>query len=556
MSDRRERRRNSRRGESRRSERRHRLRGGGASPPGPEQSGEGAAKAAAGRRSGGSTPSGRRATTRGGAEAGTGISRRHSPQTLRASLPAFDRRKLVMVASGCGAFFILFLVFVLVVGPLLHRRGLIADLRHENDQLGRSAAEELGRRWPPDALASFCALLEEEARQLQERGAYGLGFLGRPDTPLTAAANREIAVLLGANRTDKCALGIYAAGFTGTGQHVKALADIIRRDEDEELRRAAIQALGRLQRGEAVSVLLWAMQNTQGDLLQEAKEAFGTVCEKAPSGELLAALDHQDAEVRLTIMRELLRPARLEHEETATALQRGFRDPEARLRQLAAQNAWRSTLGGKAVVSGLRRLLLEDAVAEVKLVAAQALGFYRADADRPSAREAVLEAITRGPDDQLQAALCEALGKLRTRPKEPEILLVLIEKLRSAEGQTAQAIMRGLSAATAGRGEKNPRAAYSKEQWLQWHARQQEFQKLYYPARDELLRIDQLNHEGKLSDTDAYPRACRAIETMELAITKYADTDEEYAARKFLQDAQMVCYRLLKGSVVDVRNLR
>ncbi len=86
--------------------------------------------------------------------------------------------------------------------------------------------------------------------------------------------------------------------------NVEALADLVESDEPGDIRRAAIEALGRIGGPEVTTPLVAALGDQDGEVAHAAEEAVGRL-EPLPGSELVEALAGPGADVALKILRDL-----------------------------------------------------------------------------------------------------------------------------------------------------------------------------------------------------------------------------------------------------------
>ena len=282
------------------------------------------------------------------------------------------------------------------------------------------------------------------------------------------------------------------------------------RDAEEDVRRAAAEALGEIGDAAAVPGLLAALRDADADVRREAAWALGRIGDAAAVPGLLAALRDADADVRWAAAAAL---GRIGDAAAVLGLVAALRDADERVREAAA---WAlRKIGDAAVVPGLLAAL-RDADADVREAAAWALGKIGDAAAVPG-----LLAALRDADADVREAAARALGEIGDAAVVPGLLAALRdadERVREAAaaalGQIGAPAVPGLLAALRD---------------ADWNARR---------AAAEAL--------GQIKDATSVPKLLEVLDGSEVI--------SRYALAKVRERVSELLYRMIERVAVEDRD--
>jgi len=321
----------------------------------------------------------------------------------------------------------------------------IHKLRASKPRVRIQAARILGEVKHGKAVPALIRALQDEEKEVQDAAAAALSAIRHP------ASIEPLAKFLQGRPDSAAAEAVGAFG----AQAGKALLPLLEQ-EDKNVRRWAVHALGLAGDESAVGPLIRCLKDRRADVRKEAADALGRIGTPEAVQALLGALDSRDAETRRATARAL---ARVPGEQSLSALAALAEDSDETV-QLAAVRAL-GTIGGMQAAVRLRPALesAKKAVREAARTALESMGLQPGTAeDRASlavlsgdfeaaAREgaAATEALVRAlasRDDGTRLRAVQALYRLR----DGRAAHSLVQALGDHDPSVRQAAVEALSA--------------------------------------------------------------------------------------------------------------
>jgi len=202
------------------------------------------------------------------------------------------------------------------------------------------------------------------------------------------------------------------------------------RDEVAEVRRAAANALGKLEDPRAVPALIAALGDRESEVRSAAAEALSNFHDPRAINGLSALLTDSDRDVRKHALEAL---SEYESGVPTDGILRLLQDPDEELRHAAAHavGKWKDRRAGPALAT-----LVRDPSAQVRASAIESLARLH-DATHASA---ILGALT-DPDAEVRQQALDALEELRSPIPEPTLINLLRD--RNAEVRSKAADLAG-----------------------------------------------------------------------------------------------------------------
>jgi HEAT repeat protein len=302
---------------------------------------------------------------------------------------------------------------------------LIPLLRDENGHVRSAAANTLGRLRSRSAVTPLLDMLSDEYQNVQETAIHALAAIGdesvldgltKDFSSCDAFMRRNIVLLLGKFSTEKAVDALAFAlkdeepdvrkavvNALANASGTKALRPLLLAvsDDDPEVRMPAAEALGAMDAPEARDALIALLADTDLWVQATAARGLGRIG-GAQAGEVLMAYLDKAADIFLLALVEVLGSLRYAPACDPLLKLADHQDPEVRKTVLAALDGYE---GNEVLWAVLSRL--SDSHWSVRKGAVEALKHRR-----DSAVEALLDKIAEGdPDTAVRQAANEALGR-------------------------------------------------------------------------------------------------------------------------------------------------
>ena len=287
--------------------------------------------------------------------------------------------------------------------------GLLHALKHQDSDVRSSAASALGELDSEAGIPELLHALEDENSDVCLSAAEVLDKL--------AALEQPIFRLIKAIEVDEDNFnGRSAAEASGTLGFDQALDD-----EGSDVRRSAVEALGRSGSPEVIPQLLHALTDKDSDVRWSAVEALGKIDSPEAIPGLLHALTDKDSDVRWSAVEAL---GKIGSPEAIPGLLHALTDKDYCVRRSAVEALGK--IGSPEAIPGLLQTL-EHEDSDVRESAVEALGKIGS----PEAIPGLLHALT-DKDSDVRWSAFEALGQIKqdNAPQSLPDLLALIPKSR------------------------------------------------------------------------------------------------------------------------------
>ncbi len=270
----------------------------------------------------------------------------------------------------------------------------VALLEGDDPRLREAAVKLLG--WIGDAAQARRLLELFEDPRLGESAARALVDMGAQAVSTLVAEGRQ-------SDPRTLAYLCHLCGEVGCAEGLELLLEGVSHS-DPEVRTAAVQALGRLRRSEAIGPLAQALRDAQGDVRQGASLALDRLGQDFPEAVLdglRPMLGAEDPDIRMHAVSVV---GRLDLPEVERLLVMGMKDPSGAVRRAAVRSLDGHPGGGQLQVL---MFALTDEEAEVRAEAAAVLG-------RCGGEEALepLALAVRDEDIWVRSAAVRSLGQV------------------------------------------------------------------------------------------------------------------------------------------------
>ena len=271
---------------------------------------------------------------------------------------------------------------------------LIERLTDTHPSVRRAAAQSLGNLRARRAVSALIGALSDKSREVRSAAAGALGNIE------DSKAIPALVKVMGDESAEVREQAINALSrFEGEVPVAPMIAALS--DSKADIRARAADILGNSGDKSAIQPLAKLLKDPSADVRREALQSLGRFQDPSVGPAIMGALTDEQAEVRAAAVQALQEAHTVLSEGTVVKL---LADPSREVRQQAIQTLHDQPLA-PAVVSALARIIADDASADVKESAVQAL----AEARNPAARDAIRHALT-SSDPRVRRAAAEALG--------------------------------------------------------------------------------------------------------------------------------------------------
>lgn len=222
---------------------------------------------------------------------------------------------------------------------------------------------------------------------------------------------------------------------------------------NRESRALICDLLGELKAKEAVTVLIYTLKNESYTVRASASRALGRIADPAAIKPLLGMLDDEEYEVREAATYALMS---FDDDRIPPRVERLLKDDEGPVR-FAAISLLNDKLDPRTA-RGIRQAVREDKLADVRQIAARALGGLK---DK-EAVDILMESITEDVDDSVREECAVSLGKIGDEKAIPALIEALKDEYKDVQLRASYSL-KDLTGKFFGR---------DYEEWSEWYEEQ------------------------------------------------------------------------------------